>query len=229
MTVIHVTGTFSHETTPNSSVPAKGGLNAGDEIDISFTSYISDSSLANYSYNEFNYDSTEPSLAVYVRSGGDDMLMSEISSNSFGGTLIKPHVLPDSKFLINQDGHDLELKISTYENSGIGLDWETNLEAYPIKTIEVMLDNSGVQWNASPDNNINNINPFLEANLGDYGNLLGAPGVDSQIKITFDDNGSSNVLHFVLTDIEIATVPEPSTYALILGGLVIGIAFLRRR
>ena len=103
MTVIHVTGTFSHETTPGSSVPAKGGLNAGDEIDISFTSYISDSSLANYSYNEFNYDSTEPSLAVYVRSGGDDMLMSEISSNSFGGTLIKPHVLPDSKFLINQE------------------------------------------------------------------------------------------------------------------------------
>ena len=228
MTVINVTGIFSHETIASSG-PGKGGLNAGDQIDISFTPYISDSSLAYYSYNEFNYDSTEPSLAAYVRSSGDDMLMSEISSNSFGGTLIKPHVLPDSKFLINQDGYDLELKISTYESSGLGIDWETNLEAYPINTIEVILENSGVQWNASPDNNINNINPFLEANLGDYGNIVGAPGVDGQIKIAFDDNGISNVLYFVLTDIEIATVPEPSSYALLLGVLTLGLVALRRR
>jgi hypothetical protein len=57
-----------------------------------------------------------------------------------------------------------------------------------------------------------------------------AVGAGSQISFAVTSNHSSlSYLYLTPTSVQISTVPEPSTYAVLLGSGVLGLAVLRRR
>jgi hypothetical protein len=198
----------------------RSGLNSGDVVNFRLESNVSET----YTYNSFAFDNSLPSLEIYRTEDSQTKFWNNITSPKFSGNYTG-HTNVDDKFLVNTQGHGLELKINTSLNSGIGLNWEGNQGSYAIKSLEVHLDDDDVNWNSIVASSMNNINPFLEANVG----TINSSSYIGTIKVIIDHNGASNELRFGINEFAISPVPEPSTYALILGAVALGFAFRRRK
>ena len=198
-----------------------GVLNNGDEVTISL-----DAKESGVPYYEFDYNSAIPSLEARSNEGS---LWSNITSNF----LITPISSVDlnqpgvyHNFYLNDQGSYFELEINAFsESTGLTLDFGNSHTPEIVTRFEILIRNDelGNGWNTDTAT-ITSHSEFLSYNYSSY-----SPSVLSQSNgsIRFQTNGRSTSYSFDLTNLSI--IPEASTYALLLGGTVLGYAFWRRR
>ena len=213
---VQVTGVYSGGT-------MNDFLSLGDEVTITL-----EAKESGVPYSDFDYNSATPSIEARSNQGS---MWSNITSNFLVSPMIDidynqhGHYVYNNLFLNDQSSY-FELELNAFSDStGLTLDFGGTHTPEIVNRLEILIRNDelGNGWNSVPATSITH-SDFLSHNYSSY-----SPSIISQSEgsIIFQTNSRNTSYIFDITNLSI--VPEPSTYALILGGLALGFVALRRR